>query len=57
MRCKQKGKYRPVVKDDKKITKRERRLGRVVIEKQINYTRKEWQAEKCKEAKIRKGRK
>ena len=54
MEYKQKGKYRPVVKDDKKITKRERRLGRVVVLKQENYTRKEWQAKKCRGAKIRK---
>ena len=55
MKYKQKGKFRPVAKDDKKITKRERRLGRVVVEKQVNYTQKEWRAKKYKEAEIRKG--
>lgn len=48
------GTYRPVNKDDKKITKRERRLGRVVVDKQVNYTQKEWKAKKRKEAEARK---
>ena len=46
MKYKTAGTYRPVTKDDKKITKRERRLGRVVVTKQVNYTAKEWKAEK-----------
>ena len=54
MNYKQKGTYRPVVKDDKKITKRERRLGRVVEMKQVNYTQKEWRAKKRREAEARK---
>lgn len=37
MKAKALGTYRPVRKDDKKITKRERRLGRVVVTKQQNY--------------------
>ncbi|KKN69803.1 hypothetical protein LCGC14_0437490 [marine sediment metagenome] len=56
MQLKKVGMYRPVSKDDKKITKRERRLGRVVINKQVNYTQKEWKAKKCKEAETRKKR-
>lgn len=50
MQMKSKGTYRPVGKDDKKITKRERRLGRVVVTKQENYTRDEWRAKKRMEA-------
>ena len=50
------GTYRPIGKDDKKITKRERRLGRVVVNKQVNYTAKEWKAKKRAEAEARNGR-
>ena len=50
------GTYRPLSKDDKKVTKRERRLGRVVINKQVNYTAKEWKAKKRAEAEARKGK-
>jgi len=53
MEHKAKGEYRPVTGDDKKITRRERRLGRVVVNPQVNYTRKEWIAKKQKEAKER----
>ena len=53
MKLKTKGTYRPVVKDDKKITKRERRLGRVVETKQENYTRTEHKAGLRAEAKRR----
>jgi len=54
MEYKKAGKYRPLNDDDdKKITKRERRLGRVVVEKQVNYTQKEWKAKKHKEAEAR----
>ena len=53
MKYKTTGQYRPLSKDDKKITKRERRLGRVVVTKQVNYTKKEWAEKKHREAKIR----
>lgn len=53
MQYKTAGQYRPVTKSDKKITKRERRLGRVVVKKQVNYTRKEWKAKKRKESEDR----
>jgi len=53
MQFKKVGTYRPISKDDKKITKRERRLGRVVVDKQVNYTKSEWKAKKYKEAEAR----
>jgi hypothetical protein len=53
MKLKKSGTYRPLGKDDKKVTKRERRLGRVVVTKQENYTAKEWKAKKRVEAEAR----
>lgn len=53
MQCRTEGTYRPLGKDDKKATRRERRLGRVVVSKQVNYTRAERRARKRAEAEER----
>jgi hypothetical protein len=48
MKYKTAGTYRPITPSDKRATKRERRLGRMVVTPQVNYTRKEWKALKHK---------
>jgi hypothetical protein len=53
MQHKTAGVYRALSKDDKKVTKRERRLGRVVVTPQANYTAAEWRAKKRAESKRR----
>jgi len=53
MEFKTAGTYRPLGSGDKKATRRERRLGRVAVTPQINFTRDERRARKRAEAEVR----